>query len=215
MASLNENLKTLMSVAKINASELARRTGIAQPIIHRISTGRNLNPKLATIRPIARYFMVNISQLIGEEPLPSDQAFLKMSLEHRGWNRVPLISWKDAVSWPECLPKYQTATNSVYVSTDANVSKFAYSLTIHGSAMEPVFPKGTTIIVEPNREAQDRDFVLVHLRGRQEASLKQIIMDGNNQYLKSLNPELENVKVVQVSREDHFLGVMTQAKVDY
>lgn len=74
MASLSANLKVLMSLSKINASELARRTGIAQPIIHRLSTGQNTNPKLATIKPIARYFSVTVSQLIGEDPLPNEKA---------------------------------------------------------------------------------------------------------------------------------------------
>lgn len=50
MASFSLNLKTLMSLAKINASELARRTSITQPIINRLSTGQNTNPKLATLQ---------------------------------------------------------------------------------------------------------------------------------------------------------------------
>lgn len=138
MASLSSNLKTLMTSVHINASELARRTGIAQPIIHRLSTGQNTNPKLATIKPIARYFMVNISQLIGEEPLPSDQS-PQITGNYRAWNRVPLISWKDATSWPEALPHYQTSDEVMYISTDANVSKLAYGLIIQGCAMEPLF----------------------------------------------------------------------------
>lgn len=216
MASLSLNLKTLMSLSQINASELARRTGIAQPIIHRLSTGQNTNPKLATIKPIARYFMVSISQLIGEEPLPNDQSFLRIGSEHRsGWNRVPLISWKDAIKWPDALPTYQNSNNAVYISTDANVSKMAYSLVIKGCAMEPLLPQGSTIIVEPKRNPNNRDFVVVHLQGEEEARLKQIIIDGNDRYLKSLNPDLEEVKIGQLSSNDLFLGVMTQAKVDF
>ncbi|ATN74809.1 S24 family peptidase [Coxiella burnetii] len=214
MASLSSNLKTLMTSVHINASELARRTGIAQPIIHRLSTGQNTNPKLATIKPIARYFMVNISQLIGEEPLPSDQS-PQITGNYRAWNRVPLISWKDATSWPEALPHYQTSDEVMYISTDANVSKLAYGLIIQGCAMEPLFPNGTTIIVEPERKPKDRDFVVVRLQGEPEARLRQIITEGNDRYLKSLNPELEKLEVARLAQEDQFLGVMAQAKVDF
>lgn len=213
MASLSINLKTLMSLAKINASELARRTGIAQPIIHRLSTGQNTNPKLATIRPIARYFTINVSQLIGEEPLPNDQS-LRTIPDHRIWNRVPVISWKDAVTWPDSLPQHQN-TDLPYVSTDANVSKLAYSLVIKGGAMEPLFPDGTTIIVEPKRQPNNRDFVVVRLHGENEARLKQMIIDGNERYLKSLNPAIEDLKAAPFAQGDQFLGVMAQAKVDY
>ena len=215
MASLSVNMKTLMTLAQINASELARRTGIAQPIIHRLSTGQNVNPKLATIKPIARYFMVSVSQLIGEEALPNDQSFLHINNDHRGWNRVPLISWLDAVNWPRTLPAYQNSHDATYISTDANVSKTAYSLVIRGCAMEPLFPEGTTIIVEPKRKPRDRDFVVVHMTGEGEARLKQVLVDGNDHYLKSLNPDLEDIKVSRLSSDDQFLGVMAQAKVDY
>ncbi len=215
MASLSSNVKTLMSLAQINASELARRTGIAQPIIHRLSTGQNTNPKLATVKPIARYFLVSVSQLIGEEPLPNDQSFLRVSSEHRGWNRVPMISWQDAVNWPVPLPHYENSNEAIYVSTDAPVSKLAYGLTIKGGAMEPLFPEGTTIVVEPKRKPANRDFVVVHMQGEAEARLKQVIMDGNDHYLKSLNPDLDDVKVARLDNADQFLGVMAQAKVDY
>jgi SOS-response transcriptional repressor LexA len=159
--------------------------------------------------------MVTVSQLIGEDPLPNDQAQLSGSTKSRGWNRVPLISWKDAVKWPELQPQQQSATDMTYVSTDAQVSKLAYSLVIKGRAMEPLFPEGTTIIVEPKRKPNNRDFVVVQMPGEEEARLKQVIVDGNEQYLKSLNPALEEVKIMRLSEAGQFLGVMAQAKVDF
>lgn len=215
MASLSLNLKALMSLSKINASELARRTGIAQPIIHRLSTGQNVNPKLATIKPISRYFTVTVSQLIGEDPLPNDQTHSSGATESRGWNRVPLISWKDAVKWPDILPQHQSSAETAYVSTDARVSKLAYSLVIKGRTMEPLFPEGTTIIVEPKRKPNDRDFVIVQMPGEEEARLKQVVIDGNEHYLKSLNPTVEDVRIMRLSEAGQFLGVMAQAKVDF
>ncbi len=215
MASLSSNLKTLMGLAKINASELARRTGVAQPIIHRLSTGQNTNPKLATVKPISEYFMVTVSQLIGEKTLPSDKSFYRVSSEHRGWNRVPMIEWQDTTEWPASLQRYQDSEDSVYISTDANVSKLAYSLVIKGCAMEPMFPEGTIIVVEPEREPSDRDFVIVHLEGTSDARLKQVLLDGSDIYLKSLNPDLEEVKVNQLRDKDRILAVMVQAKMDY
>lgn len=212
MASLNVNLKSLMSGAKINASELARRTGIAQPIIHRLSTGQNTNPKLATIKPIAHYFAVTVSQLIGEDPLPNEQPQLT---ERSSWNRVPVISWKDAVKWPETISQYQQAENVVYVPTDAKVSNLAYSLVVKGRVMEPVFPEGTTLIVEPKRKPNNRDFVVVHTQGEEEAQLKQVIIDGDNRYLKSISTVTDKDQLTRFSSKDQFLGVMAQAKVDY
>lgn len=82
--------------------------------------------------------------------------------------------------------------------------------------MEPLFPEGTTIIVEPKRKPRDRDFVVIHFNGeKMKHSWKIIIDDGSERYLKSLNPDIESVKVTRLAQGDQFLEVMTQAKVDY
>lgn len=67
-----KNLKTLMTRMTLSEHELSRKTGIKQPIIHRLLSGENTNPKLDTVKPIARYFSISISQLIGEEALFND-----------------------------------------------------------------------------------------------------------------------------------------------
>ena len=66
---LSQNLKILISNAKISENELARRTGIAQQIINRILLGENQNPKILTIIPLAHYFGVSVSQLIGDDEI--------------------------------------------------------------------------------------------------------------------------------------------------
>ena len=51
--SLSSRLKKLLTNANISEAELARRTGIAQPMVNRLATGKNKNPKLETLKPIA------------------------------------------------------------------------------------------------------------------------------------------------------------------
>ncbi|OGT54049.1 MAG: transcriptional regulator [Gammaproteobacteria bacterium RIFCSPHIGHO2_12_FULL_41_15] len=211
MTSLSANMKILMSASQINASELARRTGIAQPIIHRLSTGQNTNPKLATIQPISRYFMITVSQLIGEIPLPNEETPLRVNTEHEGWKKVPLLSWEEAIVWPESSATQTKTKNATYVTTDINVSHLAYSLKIHDTSLEPLFPEGTTFIVEPNRKPEHRNFVLVRSPGESKPQLKQMVVKGNDRYLKSLPQATLN----PLNEHDHFLGVMTQAKVTY
>lgn len=214
MTELSSNLKLLMEAAHINPSELARRTGVAQPIIHRLSTGQNTNPKLATIKPIAHYFTVTVSQLIGEVALPETISVTTHEGE-AALNRVPLISWRDAPNWPSLQSHFQGINNATYVSTDADVSEKAYSLMVEGTKMGPLFPDGTMLIFEPNRQPSDQDFVLVQLAGDIEARLKQVLTDGTQQYLKAVTPEDLETGTIPLQDATKFLGVMAQAKVDY
>jgi transcriptional regulator with XRE-family HTH domain len=55
----------------ISENELARRTDVPQPTIHRILTGESRYPTPKTLKPLADYFGVSMAQIWGEEPLPS------------------------------------------------------------------------------------------------------------------------------------------------
>lgn len=63
---ISENLKKLIEKYNLNTLELARRTGIGQPVIYRIMTGETDNPKIATVRTLADYFGISVNQLLGE-----------------------------------------------------------------------------------------------------------------------------------------------------
>lgn len=73
MKTLSEILTHLMAEANIKSAELARKTGIGQPVIYRLMTGATDNPQLLTLVPIANYFNKSIEQLCGLAPLDGIQ----------------------------------------------------------------------------------------------------------------------------------------------
>ena len=44
------------------------------------------------------------------------------------------------------------------------------------------------IFVDPDRSAEHRSLVIVRLHDSNEATFKQLVIDGQNSYLKALNP---------------------------
>lgn len=68
-AKRSQTLQRLIQEAGLNQAELARRTGVAQPVVHRLCTGETVDPKLSTLRRLSRYFGVTIDALIGKAPL--------------------------------------------------------------------------------------------------------------------------------------------------
>ena len=55
---LFENLRQLLMSRGISETELARQTNLPQPTIHKIMSGKTLDPRMSTLKSIASYFEV-------------------------------------------------------------------------------------------------------------------------------------------------------------
>lgn len=73
MPTVSEILNSLMVRERLTDNELAVRTGIPQPTISRIRSGESRDPRDSTLRPLAQYFRLTVSQLRGDMPLPVDR----------------------------------------------------------------------------------------------------------------------------------------------
>ncbi len=73
-----------------------------------------------------------------------------------------------------------------WVSTTAPVKDHTYALRVAGDSMEPEFPEGMILIVEPELDPQVGDFIIVRLDG--DVTFKQLVQDSGEWYLKPLNP---------------------------
>jgi len=87
---ISDVLSFLMSDMGIKSAELARKTGVAQPVISRLMTGVTTNPQVLTIKPIADFFNVNLEQLLGMSPLDAQNYFDSSQLDDLS-NKVNLI----------------------------------------------------------------------------------------------------------------------------
>ncbi len=102
--------------------------------------------------------------------------------------KVPLISWVQAGHWQEIVDNYQPGDGEEMVPIATKVGPHAFALRVRGDSMEPEFVEGDMIVVDPDRQAENKSFVIVRLDDAQEATFKQLIIDGSNRYLKPLNP---------------------------
>jgi len=202
-------LKELMAELGINESELARRTGIGQPVVHRICSGETDNPKVATLSPIANFFAISISQLIGDEPLPADRIPGTFNPGVQGWRQIPLLTWKQVLYWPDLSEKSIPLPS---ISTDVPMSQYAYAVSARDTTMEPRFPEGTLLLIDPDLKPNSLDFAIVHIEGHELPHFKQILIDGGHTILKPLNTDF---KTLLLDKPHRFLGVMVQSRMDF
>ncbi len=208
MKHLNQILRALMDEMHLSESELARRTRVGQPVIHRILSGETDNPRVATLSQIANYFSISISQLIGDAPLPENRLPGTHSQAHYTWSQVPLLGWEQALHWPK-----QRIINPLMVGTNLPIGKQGFALRVKDTTMAPRFVEGTLLIVDPDHPAKDRSFIIAHIEGQKYVVFKQILKDGDDIYLKPLNPDFKTTVVDKT--KCRVIGCVIQARDDF
>jgi transcriptional regulator with XRE-family HTH domain len=207
LTKISKILKQLMEEKGVTTSELSRLTGVVQPVIYRIASGETDNPKVATLIPLANYFGITISQLIGEETLLSKiNDCQRITNIKSGSTQIALLEWESLMNSPYA----PTAEN--YIEVSYELSKNAFALKAKDLTMSPLFPIGTLLIFDPNVKAENQDFILSNICNQEEAVFRQMLVDRNDIYLKPLNSDFRTIFIDGV---DNFkiLGTLIESKI--
>ena len=210
---LSQILKRLMFEKQIRTTELARRVSLKQPTVHRIVEGTSLRPHISTLQPIADFFSVTVDQLRGVEPLPWNLFGDSINIGAEEVSVVPILTWEEAMDWDKFLPEARQRHQSVIMHK--KISSNAFALTVTDSSMQPQFPAGTQLIIDPDKDVKDRGFVVIALQNHQKEIFRQILIDGQQMYMKPLCPDLEHFNIVPLNKKDKVCGTLVQARLDY
>jgi SOS-response transcriptional repressor LexA len=210
---LSRILNLLLGEKKIKPTELARLTNLPQPTIQRIVSGTTTRPHLSSLEPIAQFFSLSIDQLIGLEPIPWLENKTQASMQIK---QVPIIDWSEVLPWLDTQSNKYTSCRERAIISDINTSKKTFALTVKDSSMEPVFNIGTKIIIDPERELKDRCFLIIKFSDNNEAIFRQLVVDGNDYFVKPLSKELSDSKMRKITpRDSKICGILVQTRRDY
>jgi transcriptional regulator with XRE-family HTH domain len=196
-------LKKLLFERDIKASDLARAVDLPPPTIHRLITGKSTRPYESSLKPIADYFSIEVSQLLGEEPLSSpDTTGKEKAVQALGTgyiDNIPLIRWNQ-------LPK----------TTSADLIKNgAFATVMPDTSMEPLIQRNSILIFDPSIKPVDRSYVLVKLHETEAYILRQLLVDADHQYLKPLNPDLSTFKMRLLHKHDEIIACLAEARHNF
>jgi SOS-response transcriptional repressor LexA len=119
----------------------------------------------------------------------------------------PLISWVQAGEWSEISEGYIPPYESELLPCPVTCSDETFVLRVRGSSMEPRFNEGDLIFIDPTVAAVNGRFVVVQLEEPNEATFKQLVIEGDRQYLKALNPDWPN-RIIEVNEAATICGVV-------
>ncbi|WP_095110538.1 LexA family transcriptional regulator [Pseudomonas sp. Irchel 3E20] len=210
MSTLAERLKEARKHAKLTQAKLASVSGVEQPLISQLETGKNLQsahlPKIAHACGVSAIWL---SDNIGPMAMASkEEPNVSMASQPSQSFRYPVISWVSAGSWAEAVEPYPVGISDRYELSEYNSKGPAFWLEVKGDSMtSPVgtsIAQGSLILVDTEVEATPGKLVVAKLPDSNEATFKKLVSDGGRLYLKPLNPAYrtevfdENCRIVGV-----------------
>lgn len=193
---IGDRITQRMAELNLSEGELGRRSGVPQPTIHRIATNAVASPRQENVEKIARALKVSSEWLWkGGSQKEVSPTFSDTNVEPgpaiKGY--VPLISWVQAGAWCEISDVRTLDDAEIWLPCAASHSHQSYALRVRGLSMfnqheRRSFRDGDIIFVDPAKDAENGSLVIAKLIDSQEATFKQLVMEGSRQFLKPLNP---------------------------
>lgn len=205
-----QNIKKLMAEDFITESELARQTELPQTTINRLLLGITVDPRTNTLLPIAKYFGVSIDYLLGQDH-GSEQRIpgTRNQNNPNTWRHIPIIEWQDVLSWNFKMKNYTPSSHSNWITTENDVSSTSFALKT-SSFMEPRFKKGSIIIVDPDFNMKDGNYIIISI-ANSEPTVRKIIKDGSDIYLKKV---YQNDEPNLLQKKDKIIGTIVETRIN-
>ncbi|MBH0073872.1 MULTISPECIES: LexA family transcriptional regulator [unclassified Pseudoalteromonas] len=168
-------------------AQLGLMAGLAQNSIHNIESGETKRPRkidalAEALNCTPEYLLFGIGETQDGEKSINSNVSLGPTLKAA----VPLISWVQAGAWSEISEIKEHDADRYLCPVKCSDQTFA--LKVHGVSMEPKFYEGDLIFVDPEAECIHGSYVVARLDDNNEATFKQLIIEGGQKFLKAANP---------------------------
>lgn len=121
---------------------------------------------------------------------------------------MPLVSEVEAGEYT-AIDNFHPQSGLELVPVNVDVRRYTFALRVHGDSMlsdtNNSFPEGSILIVEPEMEPIEGDYVIAK-NAQGQTTFKQLVNDSSEFYLKPLNPSfptepLGSAQIIGVVRE--------------
>ncbi|OOZ63939.1 transcriptional regulator [Solemya velum gill symbiont] len=186
MKTLSERLNHALQLTGVTQSELARRIGIKQQSISQICSGKSARSRYTM--QIAEALRVNAHWLAtGDGEIGLGVGNVEVGPDIKG--RIPLINWVQAGDWTEIAEGFAHEDAEEWREVTGKAHEGCFALRVKGDSM-----------------------VVARLDDSKEATFKQLVIDGEQKYLKPLNPQYP---AIPINGNCTIIGVVRQAIIDF
>lgn len=179
--SLASNLKHLMTQRGMTETELAKILNLPLMTIRRIASGETVDPRISTLKLISDYFNVPVDMLLSEEKMSSEiKSKVAASPQF-----VPILNWEMVCDRNFLNVRMETWDNWQPIANSEGQSLSPRSFALPSKpSLQPRFPLGSLIIIDPDEEPDDGDLLLVRIGSNSELSFRELMIDPPNWLLQ-------------------------------
>ena len=207
--SIGQRISKLMLDMDVSNAKLARMIGVSRPTIGNWIEGKSA-PTGENLTNLANALKVDPNWLMsGKESRVrlDNNVDISQKIPFEGFP-VPVISWVAAGSFGPIETVLRDVEVDEYLPPIKECGKNGYGLVVTGISMSPKFEPEDRIYVNPDFQVSDLktgDLVIVSCAGDNEATFKQLIIEGTTKYLKPLNPKWDE-QIIKLTEDCRLVG---------
>ncbi len=207
--SIGQRISKLMLDMDVSNAKLARMIGVSRPTIGNWIDGKSA-PTGENLTNLANALKVDPNWLmLGKESQARFDNNVDVSRKIPFDGRpIPVISWVAAGSFEPIETVLRDAEVDEYLPPIKECGRNGYGLIVTGISMSPKFEPEDRIYVNPDFQVIDLktgDLVIVSCAGDNEATFKQLIIEGTTKYLKPLNPKWDE-QIIKLTEDCRLVG---------
>ena len=178
-----DRIYMLLKQQKRSKAWLAEQVGISKQAMNYLL---NHASNIKFINEIALALDVN------PEWLKTGKGKLTIALHERNDIRhLPIMNMQDVSSLAKA--KNSVKANKETIVVNAALSLDCFAVLLDNTSMKPLFNQGTILIFDPAKKPCNGSFVIFSIKKTSEVYFRQLFVEGNNIYLKSMDVMYKNI----------------------
>ena len=194
---------------------LAARWGISREMVRKYLKGENM-PVTSRGNIIADDLGVRRAWLMHGEP-PKRLPPAARSDGRSGDNfepqpstvgRLPVVDWEQVGRMGAAVPEdLRGGVKEWRQKPVDSLSAHSFVIRVRGSSMEPRFPEGHLIFVDPHRAPNHGSYVVAQIQSSKLPTFKQLLIEDGKRMLKAINPAWPE-PIIVLDAADRIIGVV-------
>lgn len=187
--SLGEKIRKSRRELDLTQEEFSEKIGVTSRTIIRFEKDE-IVPKVDDLMKIASLIGKDVQYFLSDPELE----IKNYTAEKLPVQKIPLISWVSANRFGEASDPFPPGDAYEWLYTTAKGGRM-FALNVKGDCMHPEFMEGERIIVNPDAQTNNGDFVIVRDNHKDEATFKQLKIYGKKVILHPLNPKYQDIEL--------------------